>query len=214
MATFDKGILGGFSGKVGSVIGTRWRGKNVMRSLPAPSNKVPTTAQVEQRLRFAAAVRFLNPIKSVVSRYFGSNQQDKSIYNLATSYFIREVVIPDGSGGLTIDYPKVLISKGDLQSLANPAAIPAAGEQITLTWEDNSGQGFAQADDLLIAIGYVEALNRAVIFNDGVQRDATTDTLQFPAYLAGMEVELYATFVTADEKEAATSVYLGAVTLI
>lgn len=214
MGTFEKGILGGFSGRVGTVIGSRWRGRNVLRSLPVASNRPPTEAQLEQRLRFKTAIQFLNPIRSVVSRYFGQSQGDKSPGNLATSYYIKEVVIPDGSGGFTIDYPKVLISKGDLQSLANPVATPAAGEQVTLTWDDNSGQGFAQATDTLLAIGCVASLNQAVIFNDGVQRDATTDTLQFPAYLAGMEVQLYATFVTADEKEAATSVYLGAVTLI
>lgn len=33
MAVFEKGILGGFSGKVGNVVGARWRGKNIM-SLP------------------------------------------------------------------------------------------------------------------------------------------------------------------------------------
>ncbi|APY12222.1 hypothetical protein BWZ22_13745 [Seonamhaeicola sp. S2-3] len=30
MATFEKGILGGFSGKVGNVVGARWRGKNLI----------------------------------------------------------------------------------------------------------------------------------------------------------------------------------------
>ena len=38
MATFEKGILGGFSGKVGNVVGSRWRGKNIMRSLPQRGN--------------------------------------------------------------------------------------------------------------------------------------------------------------------------------
>ncbi|RXG13263.1 hypothetical protein DSM03_104163 [Leeuwenhoekiella aestuarii] len=214
MGTFEKGILGGFSGKVGTVIGSRWRGRNVLRSLPVTSNRPPTEAQLEQRLRFKAAIRFLNPIKSVVSVYFGESQGDKSPANLATSYYIKEVVEPDGTGGFEIDYAKVLISKGDLQSLANPTATAVAGEQITLAWDDNSGQGKAEATDTLLAIGCVEGLNQAVIFNDGVQRDATTDTLQFPAYMAGMEIQLYATFITADQKKAATSVYLGAVTLI
>jgi hypothetical protein len=34
MGTFNKGILGGFSGKVGTVVGFNWRGLDVMRSLP------------------------------------------------------------------------------------------------------------------------------------------------------------------------------------
>ncbi len=33
MGTFNKGILGGFSGKVGNVIVSNWKGKDVVRSL-------------------------------------------------------------------------------------------------------------------------------------------------------------------------------------
>jgi len=32
MVTFEKGIFDSFSGKVGNVVGTTWRRKNVMRS--------------------------------------------------------------------------------------------------------------------------------------------------------------------------------------
>ena len=174
MATFDKGILGGFNGKVGTVIGVNWRGKNVMRSLPTSRRKrIPTELQKEQRLRFGVAVAFLNPIRSVVSRFFGQEQDDKSPMNLATSYYITEVVEPDGSGGFTINTAKVLISKGDLQGLANPAAAVAANHVVNLTWADNSGQGAAKATDKLIAVGYVETMGQAVTFEDGVLRDAT-----------------------------------------
>ncbi len=32
MAEIKKGILGGFSGKVGTVVGVNWRGKDIIRS--------------------------------------------------------------------------------------------------------------------------------------------------------------------------------------
>jgi len=38
MGTYNKGILGAFYGKVGTVVGSTWRGKDVMRSLPRKSN--------------------------------------------------------------------------------------------------------------------------------------------------------------------------------
>ena len=34
MAEIKKGILGGFSGKVGPVVGANWRGKDIIRSTP------------------------------------------------------------------------------------------------------------------------------------------------------------------------------------
>ena len=66
MATFEKGILGGFSGKVGNVVGSRWRGKNVMRSLPQRGNYTPTEKQEEQRLKFKTVIGFLTPLVGIL----------------------------------------------------------------------------------------------------------------------------------------------------
>ncbi len=60
MATIVKGILGGFSGKVGTVVGANWRGKDIIRSRPKPSKKPPTDKQVIQQLKFKMAVTFCN----------------------------------------------------------------------------------------------------------------------------------------------------------
>lgn len=48
MGRIKKGILGGFSGKVDSVVGASWRGIDYMRSLPRTSDKPATVAQLEQ----------------------------------------------------------------------------------------------------------------------------------------------------------------------
>ena len=53
MGTYNKGILGAFSGKVGPVVGATWRGKDVMRSLPKKSNRLATAFQQQQRSKFA-----------------------------------------------------------------------------------------------------------------------------------------------------------------
>lgn len=39
MGTIKKGILGGFSGKVGTVVGGSWKGISYMRSLPQKVKK-------------------------------------------------------------------------------------------------------------------------------------------------------------------------------
>ena len=92
MATFNKGILGGFSGKVGTVVGANWRGKDIMRSLPKPSQKEPTEKQLLQQAKFKLAVSFLQPLKTIQSQYFGSGSGVKSRVNLATSYTINEAM--------------------------------------------------------------------------------------------------------------------------
>lgn len=49
MARFLKGINGAYSGKVGSVIGSNWRGVDYVRSLSRISKKKISDAQLEQR---------------------------------------------------------------------------------------------------------------------------------------------------------------------
>ena len=60
MGTYNKGILGPFSGKVGTVVGANWRGKDVMRSLPKKTDRTPTQTQLLQREKFTAVSNFLN----------------------------------------------------------------------------------------------------------------------------------------------------------
>ena len=58
MATFEKGILGGFSGKVGNVVGGTWKGKSYMRSKPNKRSSVPSEKQLEQQIKFKMIVLF------------------------------------------------------------------------------------------------------------------------------------------------------------
>lgn len=77
MGTYNKGILGAFSGKVGPVVGANWKGMD-MRSFPKKTRRAPTENQLLQRLKFTAATRFLTPINSVVGRYFGNESGEKT----------------------------------------------------------------------------------------------------------------------------------------
>ena len=212
MATFDKGILGGFSGKVGTVVGARWRGKNVMRSLPQRGDYTPSESQLQQRAKFKTVIRFLTPIQYVISKFFGTEQGDKSPFNLATGYYLLEAVTPDGDD-YVIDYPKALISRGDLRGLTDEAMTPAANQQLDLTWADNSGQGNAASDDQLLVIVYAPDGTMFQQFENAAKRSDASASVTLPAYYSGLEVLVWATFVTADEQLAAMSTYLGAVTI-
>lgn len=41
MGTIKQGILGGFSGKVGNIVGASWRGIDYIRSMPASVHMLP-----------------------------------------------------------------------------------------------------------------------------------------------------------------------------
>ena len=112
MGKLHKGILGGFSGTVGTVVGCNWRGKDIIRSRPKSSGKTPTEAQLLQRMKFRLVVGFLTPLQSIQRQFFAGNSGVKSRMNQAVSYHIREAVeVLNGEPSLV--YSKVLITKGD-----------------------------------------------------------------------------------------------------
>ncbi|MEX2350064.1 MAG: DUF6266 family protein [Flavobacteriaceae bacterium] len=212
MATFDKGILGGFSGKVGTVVGAYWRGKNVMRSLPRTTERPATPAQELQRTKFTVVAKFLTPIKFLVGAHFGTEQGDKSPFNLATSYHLKEAVMEVGDD-IEMDLPKVLISKGGLQGLQGQSFVAEAASVMRVAWGDNSGQGLAEPDDALAVVVYCPDLNLFETYVPAAQRQDEQVDLTAPGYFSGLEVHAWATFISADGGMAATSSYLGSITV-
>ena len=66
MGTIKKGILGGFSGKVGNVVGASWRGIEYIRSLPSSVRNPRTEAQVTQRTRIALIGKMMKSIVPII----------------------------------------------------------------------------------------------------------------------------------------------------
>jgi hypothetical protein len=212
MGKYNKGILGAFSGKVGPVVGASWRGKDVMRSLPRKTSRAATATQLLQREKFTMVSDFLTPINSVVGRYFGSNNGDKTRRNQAMSYLMREAinyVAPD----LVWDFSKVLISRGDLLGLTGAAAAAGTGHSVDIIWTDNSGQGDAETTDKLVVVLYEETTKTTVHALNAGMRNQETGNVVVPAFLTGLTVEVWTTFAATDDKLYATSQYLGTVVI-
>jgi len=66
MGSIRKGILGGFAGKVGTVVGGSWKGVSYMRSLPRKFRNNPSLLQMEQRTKFALTVNYLKPMNALL----------------------------------------------------------------------------------------------------------------------------------------------------
>jgi len=212
MGTYNKGILGAFSGKVGPVVGATWRGKEVMRSLPKKSNRLATTFQQQQRSKFTMTTEFLGGVQPVIKRYFGSDSGLKTRRNQAMSYLMKEAIVFNDPN-YEWDYTKILISKGDLLGINNGAVTAGTGQNLDFSWTDNSGQGEALATDKLVVVVY-EPTSKATVYSlNAGGRSSGNATLALPNFLSGLEVLVWATFVSTDDKLFATSLYLGAVTV-
>lgn len=208
MAEIKKGILGGFSGKVGTVIGVNWRGKDIIRSLPKASKKAPTPEQLMQRLKFRKVIDFLQPLRQIQNLYFGNKVGKQSRFNNATSYTLTNAVEIVQDLPLII-IPRVLITKGELLDFQLPILDATTAGTFNFSWEDNSGQGNANATDLVSIVCYCEELNMYFINEEIASRDMLLVSITLPNTFKNKEIDVWIYLNTEKRTLASTSTYLG-----
>ncbi len=207
MGTISKGILGGFSGKVGTVIGGSWKGIQYMRSISARRKKGSTQKQHEQQLKFGLITKFQQPLNSLLMLSFKGYAIRMTGANSALSYNIRNAITglyPD----YAIDYSKVLVSRGDLPNALNPTATLGDGNRVDFAWTNNSGAGKASNRDKAMLVIYCPDLQQCVYTTGSAERLEEEDSLIVSGF-SGHTVETWIGFFSADGRDTATSIYTG-----
>jgi hypothetical protein len=210
MATFEKGILGGFSGKVGTVIGGNWKGIDYMRSKANKRTFIPSQKQLEQQLKFALVMRFLQPMSRLLEISFNDFAIQKTGINSAFSYNYSNAItgaFPDYS----IDFSNALISRGNLPNVLGPSVVSGAGSILTWVWTDNNSSDTLPTDQAIL-VAYCPAMRQAIFTTNGGNRSDLTADLNLLTF-TGKAVETYIGFISADGKSVAVSIFTGEVTV-
>lgn len=113
MGTIKKGILGGFSGKVGTVVGASWKGIAYMRGQAVHTKNPRTAGQIYQRDAIKAVTLALRPIASTLRLTFAEYAKKMSAFNKAVSENYKAAVV-NQVGNPVVDYSKLILSKGTL----------------------------------------------------------------------------------------------------
>ncbi|HRG24636.1 MAG TPA: DUF6266 family protein [Chitinophagaceae bacterium] len=207
MARHAQGILGAFSGKVGTVIGGSWKGIPYMRGRSLrKKGKKGTEAQVSQQARFKLAIDFIRSMGILLDTSY-EQSSGKTIKNLALKQLLEQSIggeYPD----LFIDYGTVYVAKGSLKKADNP--LVAAGEpgKLNFSWTDTSGLGNATSTDKAILVAYCPEMGDFMFNVNGAARSAETDTLNV-RFFSGKEVHTWISFLSENGKQSADSVYTG-----
>ena len=115
MGTIKQGILGGFNGKVGTVIGSSWKGITYMKGRAQHVKNPRTAGQIYQRNAMKAIALALRPIASTLSLTFAKSAGKMSGYNKAVSVNLKKAIV-NQDGEPVVDYSKLILSKGNLPS--------------------------------------------------------------------------------------------------
>ncbi|ACU05067.1 DUF6266 family protein [Pedobacter heparinus] len=195
-------------GRTGNNVGRRVKGKNVFSMRPSKSNKAPTVAQVNQRLRFELVASWLRRLGSVIDIGFKEYDAQMSARNAAFSYNVLHA-ITGVTPNYTIDYAKVMFSKGPLDLPNDPQINVATAAKLDYSWAATTGDSNGLATDKFSFVVFNPSKNKFVTLKGGAVRSALAYSLQLPGDFSGDTVEAYFSIVSADGKMVSDSVYIG-----
>jgi hypothetical protein len=208
MAQFEMGILGQFSGKVGSIIGSTWKGKPyIKRANPTRTEKI-SDKEKGNRVKFTKAQLWLKPIIKFVRVGFKGYTPTWEGFVAAKSHLMKNAM--EGTGAAAIINPaKVKVSFGDLSLSPNIAVSLVENNKLQFTWDTGPvDQGTSRDQVMLLAYDIEKALRISTTY--GAFRSDGSDIIQVAP---GYTYHIYIAFNAHDRSRQSDSVYLGTITV-
>lgn len=212
MAKVNLGILDGFVGKVGTVVGSFWKGKPVMRAYVRHSHSGESQAQALVRTRFGAIGNLSSAFLNAIRQGFGNEARAKKMTEV--DIFVKEnwpMVTASVPGTATVDYTGVVIAKGSLTGVTfgepgfdNPL-------EVTVDITPNTEAFDADASDLVYVFLYCPDLSASILAAP-VTRATASITLTVPNTWNGQRVYLWGFTVgdaTFNQGKVSKSSYIG-----
>jgi len=198
MAIIKNGILGGFNGKVGTVVGYTMNGKNCMRGLPERLAKY-TEGEIKNTSKFKLVQDTLSMILPFVQN--GFKMRGALSYN-------RKFAVAGDAPDFYIDPEKFMVTGGDLPGVEDAQFVLESPKVLRVHWDAATpagGNAYDQA--MLLAIDLKE--QQAVYVNIGAFRSAGTEVVKLKDKLVGQSLHIYLGFVAKDRSRQSSSQYLG-----
>ena len=139
MGKVQMGILDGFVGKVGTVVGSFWKGKPVMRAYKRQISDRDSEAQQLVRTRFGAINSLAGAFYSAI--ILGLKEAAKRKKWTEGDVFVNEnwgCVHADTPGAATVDYTELVLAKGHLPEAQFGAASFADPLSVEVPMTDSS----------------------------------------------------------------------------
>ncbi|WP_342329529.1 DUF6266 family protein [Pedobacter sp. FW305-3-2-15-E-R2A2] len=206
MATIKNGILGGFTGKIGSVVGYRTYGEDRMRSV-SERTAPATAAELKNRKQFKLVQDTLNCIKSLIKIGFKDYWTKTGGTRGAISYNKTHAVQVNGDDCL-IDPERFKFSGGVLAGLNDTTVELERPDLLRFNWSTASSYSASPKDQVMLLAIDLEG-KKACYESLGNFRGSGTDVLKLDHDLTGKEVAIYIAVVAKDRSKQSDSQYLG-----
>jgi hypothetical protein len=206
MAKYDKGILGHFIGKLGTIIGGVWRGITYMRSKGPSTRNNNSPAQLDAQVKFSIVVKFARRMAALLKITYKLYANRMTARNKAIADILNNSIIGTYPN-YDIDYSKVLVSRGGLEPALSPVVTIAIGT-ATFDWEPNTGINGALNTDQAILVAYCPARRQCIYKMYAGTRENATALLNLNPF-GGQKVHTWICFISEDGEQVSDSVYAG-----
>lgn len=207
MATIGQGVLGGFSGKVGPVVGYQWRGRWCLRGRPAAVRNPRTEAQQRHRMMFREEVRLASRMNWLIRESMAGLSLDEGL--TPCNYFVKENQGCFGwsEGQLTVDWSRLVLSHGPVAPVAFGVPEVSEGTRLTVAFEKNPLHVRADAYDKVYLYVFCAELETGYLVAPVYRREQRISVL-LPAEWQGREVQLWG--LVGDERGRwSETIYIG-----
>lgn len=210
MGKIKQGILGGFNGTTGSVVGASWKGIAYMRG-KAQSIKNPRTgAQMTNRSLFGAVSDLMSKALRAVNLGYRGVAIKKSPFNVAVQENVKAFV----DVAPAIDYPSLQLSRGNITPVIQGDITESSG---------NLNAGFSLVDSknevrefcgVAVFIGDFASAPYVSVATSTVQSGQTSGSVSIPIP-SGVVYTLAHVYVfefKEEDKSASITTYIGDIT--
>lgn len=207
MARLKKGLLNGFSGIIGNVVGYEMYGQYILRSRPRKSTKPPSEKQLACRARMRVINGVLNRFSEFVKFGFAETAKGQTFtaYNAAVAYQLKHAV-SGNYPNYEIDYSKLRVTEGVINTDGLNPSVSLQGDMLLFSWTGHP----ASADHVML-LAYAPALGQAVYNLCGAPRRAGQESLKLPGGWQQQRIETYLAFRSETNSQCSNSFYLGTV---
>lgn len=207
MGTLKNGLFGGFSGKVGNVVGAKWRDIEYIRSLPTKLNDPKSRRQVKQRSKFSVTLNFQKTITSFLHIGFKEFANGRmTAFNAASSYNMKNGT-KSGPEGIELDFSNVLVSRGSLCP-AIGVNVKVVDDEFQFRWGTTFKEN-ASPNDIAMVLAYNSTKVESVYDINAGKRNSLATNIKLPQSWKGDIIVTYITFKSEDGSQVSDSVYAG-----
>ncbi|MDM1504079.1 hypothetical protein HX071_18070 [Myroides marinus] len=209
MAEIKEGILGGVNGKIGPVVGFKWRGRNLLRTKPSKSHKEPSDKQIIQRSKMGIVSTFASKVKDFVNEHYPlamiNNKLATGKEQLVSMLLKEGVLMIDGEP--CIDISTVLLSMGTLPAAAMKKITRLKTGRVKVSWDESITNVLSKGTDRLTMVVYSEVLDEFDFIESIAKREDKFVHFDLPTEWVEGDIHLWSVWKSANGKLVSTSTY-------